>query len=543
MSSSPLIPNAEQNAYRAGWAKLNKSLRAGGSWSGREPNSLFLNPGDGSRFFDAGVALGFAQLDDGRALVPVDWDGDGDRDWAVSARTAPRFRLLDNRTIEAPRSIELIFDRLSAALVGTRVEVTTETRRLVRVLRAGEGYLSVDDARLFFGLGDESVVSATIAFGGKDPVPLEGLGQPGAYRVLGTEPQARSVPRSRHAPLAVGALQASPANVPVNLARPIELPKLTMRSKTGGEGSLFGIEAGVGATGAGQRVLVLLWASWCSPCLDELASLAKNREVFDGETLVLALSLDEEPQEALAFSILDQIQWPGRAARATGETHTIFEALFSSVGDRRDALTLPASVLVDERGRAVRLQRGPWTGSVDTPDLDALERRAQAVLDPGRWLKRTKDLGGLAFNLRLDEFGAPKSVYQRRLLDVDLAGDVERAGRMVEAAQEAGEQGRLAESLRLLEQAILLAPEHHPAHYSLGVALSYSERPQDALSAFKAALRLDPEDESSWQQVARLSLGLGTDDWQEALDALRSLGSPTALAFEKALAAREPKAD
>ena len=52
---------------------------------------VFLNTGSG-RFTDISAASGFAFPDDGRAMVLVDWDADGDLDIMTSNRNAPQVR-------------------------------------------------------------------------------------------------------------------------------------------------------------------------------------------------------------------------------------------------------------------------------------------------------------------------------------------------------------------------------------------------------------------------------------------------------------------
>ena len=68
-----------QDAYAKGWSDIHAKLRAGGSWSGRERNCVFLNTGE-TRFADASAPSGLDFPDDGRSLALVDWDHDGDLD-------------------------------------------------------------------------------------------------------------------------------------------------------------------------------------------------------------------------------------------------------------------------------------------------------------------------------------------------------------------------------------------------------------------------------------------------------------------------------
>ena len=70
-------------------------LSQGKSWSGYERNCCFLNTGS-QRFACISATSGLDFQDDGRAVVQVDWDQDGDLDLWISNRTAPRLRFLKN---------------------------------------------------------------------------------------------------------------------------------------------------------------------------------------------------------------------------------------------------------------------------------------------------------------------------------------------------------------------------------------------------------------------------------------------------------------
>ena len=89
------------------------------SFSGRERNVAYLNLATqepnanaaGERtetqFANVSGAIGIDYPDDGRGLVKVDWDGDGDLDFWISNSSAPRLRFLRNDIPEKQQSISL----------------------------------------------------------------------------------------------------------------------------------------------------------------------------------------------------------------------------------------------------------------------------------------------------------------------------------------------------------------------------------------------------------------------------------------------------
>ena len=107
MSQSP--PNAGASAaYQNGWDALNRLIREGGSWSGRETNVFYVNCGDGT-FADASAVLGLDFSQDGRAFAVADLDRDGDLDLVLKSRNAPQIRILRNDLNPDYRAVS--FDR------------------------------------------------------------------------------------------------------------------------------------------------------------------------------------------------------------------------------------------------------------------------------------------------------------------------------------------------------------------------------------------------------------------------------------------------
>ena len=94
MSHSPdeLSTSGQLLQYDRGWSALNKLIRSGRSFSGRERNCCFLNLGDGKSFANISAASGLDMIHDGRAVAMSDWDADGDVDLWIASRTGPRVR-------------------------------------------------------------------------------------------------------------------------------------------------------------------------------------------------------------------------------------------------------------------------------------------------------------------------------------------------------------------------------------------------------------------------------------------------------------------
>lgn len=438
-------------------------------------------------------------------MTPVDWDGDGDLDVLTSNRNAPQIRFLRNDIpglgnhwlgihLEGNGSV-------NRDAIGARVTVFPEQGPpLIRTLRAGEGFQAQNSKWLHFGLGDSDQISrVTVAWPGGETQSYSDIQVDQRYRlVCGDSAVKPDQPRKIEWPTPLPSIEAqglgggqasTPSRLPVTA-----LPYLKM------DGKSASVRPGI----AKRLILVNLWASWCAPCAKELKEFAAEKTRLEEAGVdIVALSLDGVDQRAgdaeAAQKFMNKLGDPFTSGIATKELLEKVSILHDRVYEKRGAVALPTSLLIDQNGRLA----GYYEGGMD---LETLMKRveiaklkdSQAVMTQslpfeGRWLARP-----LGFHLT--EYG--KALLKQGFLD-DAVSIWKRFGREFEIDPNAAnfavklgdaveKEGWPEEAIQFYEQAVRLKPNN--AHGRLSLAEKYMQAKlfPAALGAYQAAVKLDP---------------------------------------------------
>ena len=521
MSPSPLteeLPGPDEgDAYAEGWAALNKLLRRGFSWSGRERHAAFLNIGRGESFAETSRASGLDFPDDGRALASCDWDFDGDEDLFITNRTGPRLRFLENEVhASPPRFVLRPEDGLGRPLIGARVEVRSEQGGwVVRTLRAGEGYLAQSSRWLHFPAPGEVRVTWP---GELEPEVFEVDEREGFYSLRKGTGRARPFEVQRVV-LPDGPPLPAMARDPrtrVVLTAPVPLPRLSLTSSKGGEVELFGIEPGGRPRGTGRPVLLHLFAGWCAPCVRELTQLVEEQEVLESSGVAfLALGVETDAEERAATrALMERLEWPYAWGFASPAMAEVLDALAGILLDREQRLSLPTSFLVDAAGSLRVLYFGPVSAAELTRDRRWIEGEPDAPLAgaspfAGRWLEppsRTTSLGWLEGRMRsrgLEEVAREYARGAIQLTESSPASVIHGFGRRAAAA------GELERALGYFLQALEEDPDHFESNLDLAILLHRQGRLTDAVKAYAHALRLKPEHLDTHFNLGLAYVGLG----------------------------------
>lgn len=525
MAQSPLNSVSAEGAgnYYANWDALSTLITRGRSFSGRERHCAFLNT-RGQPFANVSGATGLDLIDDGRGLAVCDWDNDGDLDLWMTQRNGPRIRFLRNDLSDHVNSLSVSLEGTSCNrdAIGARVAAqTSRSRTLVRNLQAGDSFLSQSSKRLHFGLSaGETINALSVSWPGATEPETFQIRDTNACRLVqgaGTveleerkvapEPLATSVPQSPE----------SPDSWRLVLMHRKELPKLKYVDFAGDVKTL---------EPRGGPMLVTLWASWCAPCMKELASFAEANDSFGAKNLrIVALSTD-----ALVDGDAKADLGPAKALVATsgypfdlglldaGGVQALSAIHYRTLAVQRP-LSLPSSFLTDASGRIGVMYQGPVTVAQLLKDIDLLGSSGKVIEAasfpfPGHNGIEHFTLTPLAFAQAYHAGGDTDAA--RTYLEEQLSA---REGTLKEhyfLGTLEQSQGHWEAAAAAYGKVLERSPQHSAIHVPLGVALWNIDRRSEAAERFEAAESLASERPGIWAELGRGHLQLGLHEEAEA---------------------------
>lgn len=212
------------------------------SFSGWEPKKLWMQRPDGT-FEECAYSDGFESRADGRALVALDFDGDGDQELLLLNRAKPRLQLFVNEGTGG-HAMELRLHATGgdpeASTATVRVKTATGTRAFAVMLT--RGYVSTVEPTVHVGLGAEERAEVEVTW------------RPGVTESFG------ALEAGRRWRLTEGGAKDSTAFAP-RAPRP-SAPRLPLSLEQ------------VGGVKDGRPTAVQLFASWCKPCRKEVPVLS-----------------------------------------------------------------------------------------------------------------------------------------------------------------------------------------------------------------------------------------------------------------------------
>jgi thiol-disulfide isomerase/thioredoxin len=91
---------------------------------------------------------------------------------------------------------------------------------------------------------------------------------------------------------------------------------------------------------AGKVVVLNFWATWCTPCKDELPTLQTLHDISDSETVVLTINVREPAARA------------ARYMQSTGMTFPVMSDVKGELAKRWGVTVYPTTILIAPNGQA-----------------------------------------------------------------------------------------------------------------------------------------------------------------------------------------------
>jgi tetratricopeptide (TPR) repeat protein len=517
-------------AFRKAVQRRSELIRDGMSNSGNERNCCFLNTGTG-RFANISAAAGLDHIGDGRAYALVDWDQDGDLDVWATNRTGPRVQFLRNNSSSENQFLVIKLQgngiTTNRDAIGARVELMLHNPqseignpKLIKTVKAGEGFLGQSSKSLHFGMGPESRIDRLIVhWPGADTEEFTDLEVNRHYAIeqgSGTgRPWSRPTDEVMLAPLSSEPQEASEqARIPLRYRIP--MPSLQYETLDG--------RTEVLGDDSQSATLVNLWASWCQPCLKELVDFRKHGEQLRAEGLnIVALSVDKlaedkasNPQAARAF--LDRHGFSFEVGFATNELIGKLEAAFYYLFDFRRPWAVPTSLLLDRKGRLSVI----YIGAVDvgqlSSDIGQLSLSDEAWFDAslpfeGRWTDEARHPNLVA----LIRTFLDRGFVDDGLRFVDKYADAlvahpESSALLVRLGASLRDEGHVVKAKQRFQQAIRANPQNANAHLQFGKLLAQQRQFEDAARHCRESLRLLPGNADAHFFLANLLNSQGDKD-------------------------------
>jgi tetratricopeptide (TPR) repeat protein len=484
-----------------------------GSWSGFERDRVWINPEQGDRFFDAAYVLGLDFEDDGRAIAPLDFDGDGDLDLAFLSLQG--LRLMENRSSRRSFSrIRLNATRTPPLALGAVAAVRTGTVSQRDFVRITDGFLTQVSPDLHFGLGDAGRI---------DEIRV-------AWPSGKTETWT-DLPCDRLLVLTEGESNARVSELPSWPASP-RPDRVRLRGDRSMQ-TVGGTSRAVCAQGA-STVLAFLR----TPDSSGLSALATLEARATGCRVAAAFIPPQDPEavraladaagfrgDLFAASEDDLSLMFGAPSQAPSGATFVFDShgglcrailraaeiteIEEVLGSLRDEPVSPADLIF--QGEA-HLTRGDSKFAVPLLKkavlLDPDDPRSQfayafALISVGR---QPEALAPLQRGVALDPDYSSEAWFNLGSLlrgqgdPGAAAGAFRRAlklrpadpGYLVGLSAALAESGQLAKALEAADEAVRVAPRHAEAHFARAAILVRAGRPQDAAEALRATLRIDP---------------------------------------------------
>ena len=439
-----------------------------GSFSGRERDVFFLNPGDNNRFFSTAFGLGLDFLDDGRSVAALDFDNDGDLDLIRASLT--RIQLLENRLSRKDRnSIRLHLTAVRSHSAALGAEVIIEAGGIIQrdFVKITTGFQTQVPRSLHFGLGAQKTISKmTIQWpSGREQV-----------------------------------FQNIPANTVIQVTEDNEEPTISSIKRWGEEReslpigqatlshtlpSLEGPQASL-ETSEDIVTVVNFWAPWCKPCADELPTLAKLAKEMPSVRFV-GVSAELSDRKSIKKAVKDF----GLKYEQFIATDDLYESFFGVDSKAQ----LPSTFIFDASGQLHQA----FLAKIG-------EKQLRASLESARAARPNYALMLPLAETALEQ-GEPDKAL--KFLKTGLKHSPKSAPLLSHLGWALSEKRQYPDALKAGKKAVSIDPSFPYGWYALGVTQKRAGKLEESKKSLLKAVKLQPNVAKYWSTLGAVTSQLG----------------------------------
>ena len=486
-------------------------MDAGRSFSGNERNCFFINLGNG-KFADISGLSGLDFPDDGRAISVTDWDNDGDLDLWITNRNAPRLRLMRNDTKKVNSFISLRLrgngKTVNKDAIGARIEIINGKDsgkfKQIQTLRAGQGFLSQSSKWIQFAL-NETIESINIKISWTDGT---------VSKIEDVLPNKKYIIRQENSTAEEVKLESEKNNLvsspglktpPSQVAR---IPAITLFKGPTINLRKNGIEKQNNKNKSHQ--LINLWATWCAPCLQEMAHFRDHKKtLIDNEVELIAVNVDEldsqNDNSKKPSDVIKKMNFPFPSISANKQLMEILQRIHDQSVGLNEPLPIPSSFLIDPNGDVSVIYKGPVNVEQIIKDLRLSSEgfitrvKAAAKLE-GSLIKNPKA------TQRLLEHEA--SIHRRHAINWYNAGDLRGAINHFEKAN------------KLVPDSKQLSSQLASVYFAFATQMDRQQMKETAINHYRKGLVIDPSNNAARNNLAWILATSANQDLRNAEEAL-----------------------